>query len=93
MASFQSQYGIRLYTDLDGMQWNEFSSLLAGIDHRSPLGNIVAIRAEDNPEVLKEFTPDHRKIRSEWRNRMAKQMPESKVEEFIESMKQVFMNM
>ena len=93
MASFQSMYGIRLSRDLGGMKWREFSAYVAGLSHDTPLGRIVSIRAEDDPTRLKEFTPEMRRIRSKWRSRRAKQMPQQKVDDFLESMKKAFLSM
>lgn len=67
-SSFLKQYGIRLRTEND-MSYQEFCSLLSGIMPDTPLGQIVSIRAEKDKEVLKHFTPEQRRIRSEWRNR------------------------
>lgn len=86
-------YGIRLSRDLDGMKWREFSALLAGLDHETPLGRVVAVRAEDDPKRLKDFTPQMRRVRAAWRSRKAKAMPQQKVDNFIEQMKQVFISM
>ncbi|MDE6938557.1 MAG: bacteriophage Gp15 family protein, partial [Lachnospiraceae bacterium] len=71
IASFQSQYGIRLSRDLDGMKWDEFRAFLEGIAPETPLGRIVAIRSETDDDVLKHFSPDQRRIRSEWQSRTA----------------------
>lgn len=51
------------------MPWTEFCSLLSGLMHDTPLGRIVAIRAEEDKEALKRFTPEQRRIRSQWRRR------------------------
>lgn len=80
VASFQSQYGLRLSRDLSGMKWREFSYYIAGLDSESPLGRIINIRAEDDPEILKEFSPAQRRIRNEWRTKKAKQMPKEQAE-------------
>ncbi len=93
MASFQSQYGIRLSRELSGMKWKEFSQFMEGMDSKSPIGRIVAIRSEDDPEVLKNFSQDQRKIRNDWRSRRARQMPQNEVDSFLESMKQAFLSM
>lgn len=37
----------------------------------TPLGNVVAIRAEKDPKAIKAFTPDQRRIYNEWRLRRA----------------------
>lgn len=92
-ASFQSQYGIRLSRDLQGMKWNEFKALLVGIGAETPLGRIVSIRAEDNDDVLKHFTKDQHRIRNEWRRRSAKHVSEKETMEFLEQMKQALISM
>jgi len=92
-ASFQSMYGTRLSRELAGMKWREFSALLAGLDHETPLGRIVAIRSEDDPKRLREFTPQMRRVRSQWRSRKAKQMPQKQVDAFLEDMKNAFISM
>lgn len=75
------------------MKWNEFKAFISGLDHESPLGRIVSIRAEDDPEVLKSFNKEQHRIRNEWRRKTAKQMPQEKVDDFLEAMKQAFINM
>ena len=67
-ASFAQQYGIRLRREND-MSWDEFSTLLAGLNGETPLGHIVSIRSETDKERLKHFTPAERKIRNDWRSR------------------------
>lgn len=37
----------------------------------TPLGQVVSIRAERDPKVIKSFTPDQRRIHREWRKRQA----------------------
>lgn len=93
VASFQSQYGIRLSKELRSMKWREFKAFIVGFDHKTPLGRIVSIRAEDDPDVLKEFSKDEHRIRNEWRRKVARQMPQEKVDDFLENMKQAFINM
>lgn len=89
-ASFQSMYGIRLSRELGGMSWREFAAYVAGLGSDTPLGRIVAIRAEDDPARLKEFTPEMRRIRSRWRARRAARLPRESVDRFLDSMKQAF---
>lgn len=74
-ASFAEQYGIRLRHE-KGMPYSEFSTLLAGIRGETPLGRIIRIRLEDDKDVLKNFTPEMRKIRRDWQSRIAKKMVE-----------------
>lgn len=64
-ASFAQQYGIRLRRE-DEMSWDEFTTLLAGLNGDTPLGRIVSIRSESNPDRIKQFTAAEKKIRKEW---------------------------
>ena len=70
-ASFAQQYGIRLRHEKD-MPYSEFTTLLAGLDHETPLGRMVQIRTEDDKDQLKAFTPEMRKIRRDWQAKIAK---------------------
>lgn len=67
-SSFLKQYGIRLRTEED-MSWQEFCSLLSGIMPDTPLGQIVSIRSEKNPKVIKNFTREQQRVRREWLHR------------------------
>lgn len=51
------------------MSWDEFSTLLAGLNGETPLGYVVSIRSETDKDRLKQFSPAERKIRNEWRAR------------------------
>ena len=93
IASFQSQYGIRLSRDLDGMKWDEFRAFLEGIAPETPLGRIVAIRSETDDDVLKHFSSDQRRIRSEWQSRTAQSRKPEETEDFLETLKNAFIEM
>lgn len=87
-ASFLSQYGIRLRTS--ELQFDEFLNLVSCLMPESPLGQVVAIRSEDDPEVLKEFTQAQKDIRNEWRSReRAKDKPKAE-QDYRESMDALF---
>jgi hypothetical protein len=90
VASFQSEYGIRLSRDLDGMKWAEFSSYINGLGSETPLGRIVSIRAEDRAEVLKDFTPEQRRIRNEYRQKLANKKSSKEVDTALENIKKAF---
>lgn len=60
------------------MSWSEFCSLLGGIMHDTPLGRVVAIRAETDAKVIKDFTKDEKKIRNEWIIKRNKKLKENK---------------
>ena len=71
-ASIASQYGIRLRQASD-MPWSEFITLVTGLLPETPLGSIVRIRSENDPDMLKRFNADQHAIRSKWRERQALQ--------------------
>ena len=59
------------------MSWAEFATYLNGLTSESPLGRVVAIRAEDDAEKIKQFTPAQKALRNEWRRRQVqKKTPE-----------------
>lgn len=93
VSSFQSQYGIRLSRDMSSMSWDEFKDLLIGIDHKTALGRIVAIRAENDKEVLKHFTDEQRKIRNDWRTKHKKEASIADRDEFLKQMLDSFKKM
>lgn len=72
------------------MSWTEFSTLLAGIMPKTPLGQIVSIRSEEDREMLKHFTPEQHKIRNEWRNRRVENMTEEAKKEKIKELQEIF---
>lgn len=51
------------------MSWSEFLTLLQGLNGDTPLGNVVRIRSEKDPKLLKSFTPEQNRIRADWRRR------------------------
>ena len=75
------------------MKWNEFADLLCGIGPDTVLGRIVAIRAETDEKILKQFTPEQNRIRDEWRKKRAKQVSTKERDAFLEEMKETFLGM
>lgn len=70
-ASITSQYGIRIRQEYDTISWAEVKNLIRGLGPKTPLGEIVAIRSENDKNALKNFTPEQHKIRNAWRNKVA----------------------
>ena len=91
-ASFTAQYGIRLRNEPD-MSWDEFCTLLSGIMPKTPLGQIVSIRSEEDENMLKSFTKEQHKIRDEWRSRQIEQMTDEEKEEEMKKMQEMFEKM
>lgn len=87
-SSFAQQYGIRLRNE-DEMSWDEFTNLLSGINADTPLGAVVRIRAEKDPNIMKNWGKNEKKIHRDWQKKQAQNMTK---EEFDKQM-QVFSNM
>lgn len=75
------------------MSWTEFKQLLGGLGPETVLGRVVAIRSEDDKEILKRFTRDQHRIRNEWRRQQAAKVKKEDADRFIESMKQALIRM
>jgi Bacteriophage Gp15 protein. len=86
-----TQYTLR-EADIAVMEWREFSVLLAGILQDTPLGNIVRIRAEEDKDVLKNFSKEEHSIRNLWRNRHSaiEGMSDEEKKEKVEELKNIF---
>jgi len=74
-SSLAKQYGIRIRQETD-MSWVEFCTLISGLMPDTPLGNMVGIRAETDPEVIKDFTSDQSNIYNTWQKKQALNMLE-----------------
>lgn len=92
-SSFAQQYGIRLRKDLSKMEWGEFVSLLSGLNVDTPLGNIIRIRSEKDPEVLRKFSKEEKKIRSEWLKKDIPQISQENYKQAMDSIKNMFIAM
>lgn len=75
------------------MPWKEFASLLSGLSPDTALGRIVAIRAETDREVIKNFSKSQYQIWSGWRSRMAKEVSEKQEAVLYDALKRAFINM
>jgi hypothetical protein len=72
------------------MSWSEFCTLLAGIMPKTPLGQIVSIRSEEDKDILKNFTQEQRNIRNEWRTRQVSNMTDEEKEAQIKEIEEMF---
>jgi hypothetical protein len=73
--------------DFKEMTWEEFSSLLSGLGADTPLGNIVQIRSETDPKILKNFNSAQKRIWNEWQNKNYKQKSQ---EDFLREIQKMF---
>lgn len=67
--------------------------MLEGLSGETPLGRIIAIRAETDPEVIKEMTKSERKIRNEYRRKMALNKSDKETQSALDSIKDAFIKM
>ena len=94
MSSFLSQYGVRLmHKEFKDMQWDEFRALLAGISSETALGRVVAIRAENDKNILKNFTPEQHRIRNSWKRRQAQSRTDEDMKNVLDGFKEAFIAM
>jgi hypothetical protein len=69
--SVAKQYKL-LPSEQENIHYAEWLLLVSGIMGDTPLGQIVIIRKEKDPERIKCFTPYERRIHNEWRSFLAK---------------------
>lgn len=79
--------------EIKTMKWDEFRDLLVGISPDTALGRIVSIRSEEDKNILKHFSKEQRRIRSEWRQKRAKQIKPEDRDKMLEQIKQAFISM
>ena len=89
--SFFKQYGIRLRSA--ELETDEFLNLLSGIMADTPLGLIVQIRSETDPDVIDSFTPEQKRIRSEWINKKAKEISKEDYDKAMENFKNMLISL
>ena len=94
VASLRQQYGLRVQSDeFAAMSWDEFSDLVGGLNEQTALVRVAQIRTESDRETLKNFTPEQRRMRSEWQRRRALAMPQSEVDAALDAMSKAFAKM
>jgi hypothetical protein len=79
-ASFAKQYNIRIRQQCNDMSWSEFATLLYGLMPDTPLGQIIQIRSETNPDIIKTFNKEQLRIRNEWFKRQANKLQQNEEE-------------
>ena len=69
--SIATQYGIlpALQGDLPYPEW---AKLVGGLMADTPLGRVVAVRAERDPQIIAKMGPWQKRIRSEWQRFLAR---------------------
>ena len=90
-SSFFKQYGIRLRSV--ELETDEFLNLLSSLMGDTPLGLIVQIRSETDPEVIDSFTPEQKRIRSEWINKKANEISKEDYDKAMENFKNMLISL
>lgn len=72
------------------MSWDEFVTLLSGINGDTPLGRIVSIRAEKNPETIRNFTKEEMRIHNRWKHRQVKDISKEEYDKAMEGFEKMF---
>lgn len=57
---------------------------------KTPLGQIVSIRSEDDKDMLKNFTKEQHRIRNEWRSKQISNMSEKEKEDKTKELQELF---
>ncbi len=70
--SIATQYGI-LPAAQGELPFPEWSKLVGGLMDDTPLGRVVAVRAESDRKVIARMSPWQRRIRAEWSAHLARQ--------------------
>lgn len=90
VSSFATQYHL-LSRDIAELPYDEFYRLLNGIMYETPLGHIISIRSEKDPKVIKDFSPEQKRIRREWSRFRSKQNAKPvDIELFQQALKSAF---
>ena len=69
--SIATQYGVLPAAQGD-LPYPEWGKLVSGLMDDTPLGRVVAVRAERDPKVIAQMGPWQREIRSAWRAFLAR---------------------
>lgn len=71
------------------MDWDEFVTLLSGLNNETPLGAFIRIRSEKDSKKIKAFSKEERKLYNEWRARHARKI-NATVEDGERALKSIF---
>lgn len=91
VSSFLSQYGLRIRTkEFETVSWDEFKALISGLAPDTALGRVVAIRSENDKDIVKHFTADQRRIYEDWRDRRCDKMDKNTFEREMAELENMF---
>lgn len=76
--SIAKQYGV-LPSEQGNLIYSDWAKMVSGLMDDTPLGRVVSIRMENDPSIIKNFTPHQKAIQAEWRNFRAKQTSQNDI--------------
>lgn len=90
-SSLKTQYKYSIRQEIDKLSWGELCSDIAGLNGDTPLGNVIRIRSEKDPKVIKKFSQAEREIYNKWNNRQITAMSEQDYEQAMKNIEKVFL--
>lgn len=72
------------------VSWSEFCALLSGISPDTALGRVVAIRAEEDENMIAQFSSEQRRIYDAWKLRQANELAGAAFEEEMAALERMF---
>lgn len=82
--SIAKQYGVLPAAQAD-LSWQDWNKLVSGLMDDTPLGRVVAVRSEQDPDVVKHFSPWQKTIRAEWNAFRAQKLLENRTEQDLKT--------
>lgn len=68
--SIAKQYGV-LPSKQENLHYSDWSKMVSGLMDDTPLGRIVGVRSETDQDIIENYTPEQRDVRSEWAHFLA----------------------
>lgn len=75
------------------MHYSDWISLVAGLMHDTPLGQVVRIRSEDDKDIIKNFSGYEKRLRSEWREFRSEKISQNATEQDKKDVANYFRNL
>lgn len=63
--SLAKQYGV-LPSEQESLHYSDWAKMVGGLMDDTPLGRVIAIRSENDRDVLSRMSPDQQQIRADW---------------------------
>lgn len=74
------------------MAWDEFCTLLSGLNEDTPLVRMAQIRKETDPKIIERWSDEQKRINREWQHELAMNMTKEQVLEKLAPVSAMFEN-